>query len=164
MAAPSEDGWPGIEAALLTQSRSRRGWRLAGGGMAMAAAVLLAVVLVPGTSFRGELPDAPGMSAAPTVQEAESEPLKEPALESLIAMSQQLEGRVRLYRDRFGDLPADALVYQVELQDLIVQVDDELSMNPESAELWGQRVNLLLDVTRLYENSLRRDYHRMASL
>jgi hypothetical protein len=31
-------------------------------------------------------------------------------------------------------------------------------------ELWNQRVNLLLDLSRLYENQLRRDYHRMASL
>jgi hypothetical protein len=63
-----------------------------------------------------------------------------------------------------GVLNSDALVYQVELQDLIVQVDEELSMNPGSRELWGQRVNLLLDVTQLYESSLRRDYQQMASL
>jgi hypothetical protein len=31
-------------------------------------------------------------------------------------------------------------------------------------DLWGQRVNLMMDVVRLYENSLRRDYRRMASL
>ena len=45
-----------------------------------------------------------------------------------------------------------------------MQVDEELSANPESIELWGQRVNLLLDVTQLYENSLRREYRQMASL
>ena len=51
-----------------------------------------------------------------------------------------------------------------EGQELIVQVDEELSATPDSPELWSQRVSLLLDVTRLYENSLRRDYYRMASL
>ena len=91
-------------------------------------------------------------------------PLREPPLESLIAMSQQLENRIRAYRTGIGDLPSNVLVYQVELQDLIVQVDEELSATPDSRELLSQRVNLLLDVTRLYENSLRRDYYRMASL
>jgi hypothetical protein len=37
-------------------------------------------------------------------------------------------------------------------------------MNPESPRLWGQRVNLLLDLSRLYRNQLRRDYRHMASL
>jgi hypothetical protein len=61
-------------------------------------------------------------------------------------------------------MPTDSLVYQVELEDLIAQVDEELSVNPESLELWSHRVNLLLDLSRIYENQLRRDYHRMASL
>jgi len=82
----------------------------------------------------------------------------------LIAMSQQLERRIHAYRASAGDVPSDVLVYQVELQDLIVQVDDQLSANPDSAELWGQRVNLLLDVSRLYENTLRRNYRHLASL
>ena len=48
--------------------------------------------------------------------------------------------------------------------DLVAQVDSELSVAPDSADLWSQRVNLLLDLSQLYENSLRRDYYRMASL
>jgi len=39
-----------------------------------------------------------------------------------------------------------------------------LSMRPDSLELWSQRVNLLLDLSQLYQNQLRRDYQRMASL
>lgn len=161
---PEEDGWPAIETALLEQSRQRRLRRVAGISLAAAASLVLAFTLMIGKPFNPGEPAAPELTQAPPVQEADSAPLKEPTLESLIAMSQQLEGRVRLYRNRLGDLPSGALVYQVELQDLIVQVDEQLSMNPQSAELWGQRVNLLLDVTQLYENSLRRDYQQMASL
>ena len=161
---PEDDGWPAIEAALLEQNRHQRLKRVAGFALAAAASVVLALALMIGQPFDTGDITPPGMTQTAAVQEPESAPLKEPALESLIAMSQQLESRVRLYRNQIGDLPSGALVYQVELQDLIVQVDEQLSMNPESAELWGQRVNLLLDVTQLYENSLRRDYQQMASL
>ena len=161
---PEDDGWPAIEAALLEQNRHQRLKRVVGFALAAAASVVLALTLMIGQPFNTGDVTTPAMTEAAVVQEPESAPLKEPTLESLIAMSQQLEGRVRLYRNRLGDLPSGALVYQVELQDLIVQVDEQLSMNPKSAELWGQRVNLLLDVTQLYENSLRRDYQQMASL
>lgn len=161
--APDEDGWPAIEAALLENTRRRNLFRWAGGAVAVAAALVLAMTVVlvqPVQNPANALPaDDQTMN-----RESVPEPLRDPNLEALIAMSQQLESRVRLYRDRFGDLPSNALVYQVELQDLIVQVDEELSANPDSTELWGQRVNLLLDVTQLYEHSLRRDYDRMASL
>ncbi len=164
MLKPEEDGWPAIETALLAQNRQQRLRKMAGGSLAAAATVLFAVILVLGQPFSSVESPAPESARSPALQEPESAPLREPTLESLIAMSQQLEGRVRLYRNSVGDLPSNALVYQVELQDLIVQVDEQLSMNPRSTELWGQRVNLLLDVTQLYESSLRRDYQQMASL
>jgi hypothetical protein len=86
------------------------------------------------------------------------------ALSSLIGMSQQLEGRLRKIRSEVGDLPTEALVYQVELEDLVVQVDDELSGQPDSLALWNQRVNLLMDIEKLYEHSMRREYRQIASL
>ena len=46
----------------------------------------------------------------------------------------------------------------------VVQVDEELSRQPDSLPLWNQRVALLLDLERLYTDNLRREYHRMASL
>lgn len=161
---PDEDAWPAIESALLERNRRSSVRKIAGGALAAAATFVLALALMLGD--RNPSPDGntPEVSSARAVSETESAPLKEPTLESLIAMSQQLEGQVKLYREKVGDLPSGALVYQIELQDLIVQVDEELSLNPDSTELWGQRVNLLLDVTQLYEGSLRRDYHRMASL
>lgn len=161
---PDKDGWPAIESALLERGRKRNWVRVAGGALAAAATVILALGLFIGQPFDPPAVDQSDTAQSNPAKELQSAPLRDPTLESLIAMSQQLEGRVRLYRDRYGDLPAGALVYQVELQDLIVQVDEELSMAPASVELWGQRVNLLLDVTQLYESSLRRDYQRMASL
>lgn len=158
------DGWPEIETALRQENRRRRGRAIAGGALAAVATVVLALVITLQPSPTRPLPEATDGEVVSTGHEAEPAPLREPALESLIAMSQQLEDRVRLYRTRMGDLPSDALVYQVELQDLVAQVDSELSMAPESTELWSQRIDLLLDLAQLYENSLRRDYYRMASL
>jgi hypothetical protein len=37
-------------------------------------------------------------------------------------------------------------------------------MQPDSLSLWSQRVDLLMNLERLYENNLRRDYQQMASL
>jgi hypothetical protein len=61
-------------------------------------------------------------------------------------------------------MPTASLVYQVELEDLVAQVDEELSRRPDSVDLWSQRINLMLDLSQLYKNQLRREYHRMASL
>lgn len=163
LVTPPRDGWPGIEAALIEQKPGRRHARIAGVSMAVAAAAVLALVML--VNQPGGAPSAiEHPTSAFDTTEAESAPLSEPALESLIAMSQQLESRLRAYNSGTGDMPADLLVYQVELQDLIVQVDEQLSLNPESRDLWGQRVNLLLDVNQLYENHLRRNYQQVASL
>jgi hypothetical protein len=143
--APPADGWPAIRAELQKQQRNRRWTRYSVSTLAVAAMVTLAVGLYihqPATD-----------TAAPP-----------PALDSLIALSQQLETRIRVYRSEIGDLPMESLVYQVELEDLIAQVDEELSVNPDSAELWSRRVNLMLDLSGLYQNKLRRDFSRMASL
>jgi hypothetical protein len=61
-------------------------------------------------------------------------------------------------------MPTDALIYQVELEDMVAQIDEELSLNPESLKLWSHRINLLLDLDQLFQNQLRRDYQQMASL
>ncbi|NNJ64306.1 MAG: hypothetical protein HKP16_01980 [Xanthomonadales bacterium] len=158
---PPEDGWPAVEAALIQQKQRRSRIRTA--GFALAATVVLA--LAAGLYLRpaGE----PAASGAPelavrTAPQQESGPGD--TLDSLIAISQQLEGRVRLYRSEVGGMPSNDLVYQVELEDLIAQVDGELMMNPDSVGLWNQRVVLLTDLSRLYENRLRRDYRQMASL
>jgi hypothetical protein len=164
---PPRDAWPEIEAELLRRSGRQRALQISGGALAAAAAVTLAVGLY--FAAPAETP-APGQAntALATAQHATPTP-DGPAdagdqLDSLIAVSQQLEGRLRLLRREVGDMPSRDLVYQVELQDLVVQVDDALSMNPDSVPLWNQRVNLLADLNTLYEDRLRREYRQMASL
>ncbi len=147
--APPSDSWPQIRAELARGRQKRRLATRLGGALAAAAAVTLALGLYLQQPSPGP---APIETPAPQT------------LDSVIALSQQLESRVRAYRSGVGGMPTDSLVYQVELEDLIAQVDDELSMRPDSVELWSQRVNLLLDLDALYQNQLRRDYHRMASL
>ncbi len=144
---PPEDNWPQVRQALLRRNSRQRFRRMAGASLAAAAALTLAIGLF--IRQPGPQPEAP---------------VTAPTLDSLVVLSQQLENGIRSYREEFGGLPTDALVYQVELEDLIAQVDDELSVRPDSTRLWSQRVNLLLDLSQLYENQLRRDYHRMASL
>jgi hypothetical protein len=100
-------------------------------------------------------------------QDAAGTPASTPPAETLDAMielSQQLERRLRTTRAGTGDLPAGAIVYQVELEDLVAQVDEELSRRPDSLNLWGQRVTLLMDLQQLYEDRLRREYRQVASL
>jgi hypothetical protein len=160
---PDEDGWPAIQQTLLAQNSRRRFRQRAGGALAAAAAVVLVLTLVMGRPDPVQHNVSP--IAAPGAKIVSSEtPGRPPALESLMALSQQLEAQLRIYRDELGDLPAGALVYQIELQDLVAQVDEEISTDPDSLELWSQRVNLLLDISSLYETSLRREYHQMASL
>jgi len=149
LVSPPSDGWPAIRAEL-EKDRQRKRWRnFVTGAVAVAASVTLAV----GLFLHQPVPGPVSESAAIP-----------PTLDSLISLSQQLETRVREYRSGVGGMPTDSLVYQVELEDLIAQVDDELSLNPDSTDLWSQRVNLLLDLSRLYQNQLRRDYHQIASL
>jgi hypothetical protein len=167
---PPRDGWPVIEAALRQDSRRRTMTRAAGAALAAAAVVTLAVTLVlqqrvPG-SPEGVLDLAlqPAPDAASEIAGSAARNVTAATLDSLIAVSQRLEGRLRTVRAGVGELPARDLVYQVELEDLVAQVDDELSAQPDSLSLWNQRVSLLQDLERLYENSLRREYRQVASL
>jgi hypothetical protein len=155
--APAADGWPSIKAELEKNRQRRRRAGFAGGALAAAAALLLAV----GVFIQQP---APTPVASATATAAATDDAAPETLDSLISLSQQLESRIRDYRSDVGGMPTNSLVYQVELEDLVAQVDEELSMNPDSTELWSQRVNLLLDIAQLYQNQLRRDYQRMASL
>jgi hypothetical protein len=147
LVAPPSDDWPLVRSALVKHQRKQRVVKFSGSMLAAAAMLMLAVGL-----FVHEPALTPAPEGAPQT------------LDSLISLSQQLETRVRTFSSGVGGMPTDSLVYKVELEDLIAQVDDELSMRPDSLELWSQRVNLMLDLSLLYENQLRRDYQRMASL
>ena len=83
---------------------------------------------------------------------------------ALIGLSQNMEKQVKQLRQETASMPAESAIYIAELEDLIAQVDNELSLTPESVDLWGQRVNLLLDLAQIYQQQWQIDYGRMASL
>jgi hypothetical protein len=172
LVSPPRDGWPVIEAVLRREQRRRTALRYAGGALALAASVTLALGLVLQRPLSGPVEPAPEQSLAQALPSTQGQsgvvdggaaPETE-TLNVMIALSQRLEGRLRALRSGTGDLPARAVVYQVELEDLVAQVDEELSRRPDSLPLWSQRVSLLMDLDRLYENRLRREYRQVASL
>jgi len=171
LVSPPRDGWPAIEAALRSERARRRTTRVAGWTLAAAASLALAVGLLLQRPAAGPVEGAPDGALAQTQPAVQGPPAVTDAsapsadtLEAMIALSQQLEQRLRVMRAGVGELPVDGIVYQVELEDLVAQVDEELSSRPDSLGLWSQRVNLLMDLQTLYENRLRREYRQMASL
>ncbi len=161
---PEQDDWPQIEAALRRNAGRRGLLKYAGGALAAAAAVTLAIGLYLGEAPTDPVEISPAVKPELAAVEAAAPGTNEATLASLIRLSQRLEDDLRLYRAQAGQMPAGELVYRVELEDLVAQVDNELNWNPESIGLWSQRVNLLLDLSNLYENNLRREYRQMASL
>jgi hypothetical protein len=172
MVEPPRDGWPEIKAAL--QGPTRAPWSRRNGLalLATAAAVTLAVGLYLQQGMRPpvEIGGSPETRHA-VEQPPQTKPGNDSAdadsrvtLAALTSMSQDLEDNLRLMRSGVGDLPLEAAMYQIELEDLVAQVDDALSITPDSKELWGQRVNLLIDLGSLYQDQLRREYGQLASL
>ena len=166
LVSPPTDDWPVIEAALRKQNSRKRIVAVAGSTLAIAATIILAVGVFVYRPF-----STPAGTSSP--QQLQTAQLENPAssdgpqtntLNSLIALSQQLESNLRKIRSRVGVMPTSSVIFQIELEDLVAQVDEELSMHPDSMNLWSQRVNLMLDLTQLYQNELRREYHAMASL
>ena len=160
------DDWPMIEAALRKQNTRRRFVKLAGGTLAIAATAVLVVGVLVHRPF-GIPQDPAGAELLQTAQlekPASSDAAQSDTVESLIALSQQLESNLQKIRSQAGAMPTSVVIYQVELEDLVAQVDEELSMRPDSIDLWSQRINLMLDLSQLFQNELRREYHRMASL
>jgi len=161
----SEDGWPVVQAALKRR-RSIRRYRW----LASAAVVTLALGIFWQLPMQKSVPEvtAPGPALAETNSRQNSESNKDAqdaaSLASLINLSQQLERNLRLIRSEVTAIPEQTLIYQVELQDLVAQLDEAINQDPESRELWSQRVNLLLDLNQIYRAQLRRDYSDVASL
>ena len=151
------DAWPAIESAMQQRQQYRRRGLAA---FALAAGVLLAfglVVRLPG-------PTGGPPPVTETAQQEAGPSAALPEVDRLIALSQQLELQLRSLRGGVAAMPTEAVMAQAELQDLIAQVDLELSHEPGSVNLWGQRVNLLLDLHQLYRQELRRDGVLVASL
>jgi len=158
-----EDDWPSIAEALQQDRNTSHRRRLVGGWLAAAAslALVIGIVVKPGVMDSG--PETMTTASATDGIEIASQPVDD-TLESLIGLSQLVEKQVRGLRKEIGSVPSDSLIYMAELEDLVIQVDDQLSQQPESLDLWGQRVNLMLDLSALYRRELQRDYRMMASL
>ncbi len=166
LVAPPPDDWPIIEAALRKQKSRQRIVALAGSTLAIAATVILVVGVFVYRPY-GIPAGTSGSQQQQTTQvenPVSSDGPQTNTLDSLIALSQQLESNLRNFRSQVNVMPTSSVIYQVELEDLVAQVDEELSMRPDSMDLWSQRINLLLDLSQLYQNELRREYHAMASL
>lgn len=169
---PEADGWPGVKAALQADRR-RKSFHLAG-RWAAAAGLVLAVGLFTVHMTRqapsGADPQLtessvgqPGTAVAPgesgVVDAGET-----PAIADFVALSQTLERRLRGLRDQTGSLSGEAVIYIAELEDMVARVDGAISEDPGSVDLWGQRVNLLLDLEMIYQHHWEREYGRMAAL
>ena len=156
---PGYDGWAQIESALQAHQNNKRNWRLAGGWLAVAASLVLVVsITLRNTENHTATPDF----ATPATDLA-SVPVQD-NINALIGLSQNMEEQVRKLREESGSMPAESAIYVAELEDLIAQVDSELSLTPDSIDLWGQRVNLMLDLAQIYQQQWQIDYGRMASL
>jgi len=155
---PGFDGWAAVRAGLESRRRGRR--QQAMGWMALAATVVLAL----GLSLRDPVETPTPAAATPGPELASDGQAGDDTLRALITLSQTVESQVRRLREHGGSMSAESSLYVAEIEDLVARVDAELSLQPGSVDLWGQRVNLLLDLEGLYRLEAQRDYHRLASL
>ena len=160
---PGYDGWADIESALLTHKESKRTWQRAGSWLAVAASLVL-VVSITMRNIEDPATINPEL-ASDTYVGGISEAGRDPDnIGALIGLSQNMENQVKQLRQGTASMPAESAIYIAELEDLIAQVDNELSFTPDSIDLWGQRVNLLLDLAQIYQQQWQIDYGRMAAL
>ncbi len=177
---PPSDAWNGIASQLQQAQRRRQRW-LTGLAVAASMTLVLGVVLIipkigpPSGLQTGAELASQEKSQQPAVPQAdkaiEPDPIAEttpdPAsenLRSLQKLSQRLEQNLSYLRTGQGAVPAEMVVYQVELEDLVAQLDAAISRQPDATELWRQRVNLLMDLNQIYGAGLRRDEPYVASL
>jgi hypothetical protein len=156
---PGYDGWDQIESALKTHQDNKRNWRRAGGWLAVAASL----VLVVSVTLRSTETTTPPTGLATPATDFASVPVQD-NVNALIGLSQKMEEQLKNLRQETGSMPAESAIYVAELEDLIARVDNELSLTPDSIDLWGQRVNLMLDLAQIYQQQWQIDYGRMASL
>lgn len=164
-----EKDWAVVSAAMDAREKRRRQTWIGSLAAAASVALVIAIARLPGPDPVSGQETVPQMVENPDsgAQETVLEPVTDspqPGAKELMSMSQGVERQLRLLRTELDNLPPEYVVYQVELQDLIGQVDDALSLTPDSRELWGQRLGLQMDLMKLYRSHLRRDYSGLASL
>ena len=144
------DGWDNIQSALEEQQNRQRQWRKAGGWLAVAASLVLVVSISLHNTDDPRQTVTPAENFATQSTQAASMQVNN-NVNALIGLSQNMEQQVKKLRQKTGGMPAESAVYVAELEDLIAQVDYQLSMEPESIDLRGQRVNLMLDLAWIYQ-------------
>ena len=165
---PGYDGWAGVESALLSYNHAKRNWQRAGGWLAIAASFILVVSITlrntenPDTEYQGLSESMPADVATPGTNFASVS--VQDNIGALIGLSQDMEEQVKKLRQETSSMPAESAIYVAGLEDLIARVDSELSFTPDSIDLWGQRVNLLLDLAQIYQQQWQIGYGRLASL
>ena len=160
---PGYDGWDQIESALQANQASKQNWQRAGGLLAVAASLVLVISLVLNNTGISTPAKPPVQEFATSMANSASVPVED-NINALIGLSQNMEEQVKKLRQETNSMPAESAIYVAELEDLIAQVDNELSLTPGSIDLWGQRVNLMLDLAQIYQQQWEIDYGRMASL
>lgn len=160
---PAYDGWDEIASALKAHQAGKHRRRRMGAWLALAASLVMVISLTLSNKEFGTRPSTPenrvatlpGNTASLTVQDN---------IVALIELSQSMEEQLAKLRQETASMPAESAIYVAELEDLIAQVDNGLSLTPDSIDLWGQRVNLMLDLAQIYQQQWEIDYGRMASL
>ena len=160
---PGYDGWSQIESALREHQSNQRSWRKTSAWLAVAASLVL-LISVAWINDQNSLPTAGPPTGLATSSENSASVQMEDNIYALIGLSQSMEEQVAQLRQETSSMPAESAIYVAELEDLIAQLDNELSMTPDSIDLWGQRVNLMLDLAQIYQQQWEIDYGRMASL
>ena len=160
---PGYDGWAQIESALQSHQDRKRSWQRAGSWLAVAASLVLVISITLRNSDNHTPAGIPAMNSATQASNLASVPIED-NLNAMIGLSQNMEKQVKKLRQETTSMPAESAIYVAELEDLIAQVDNELSLTPDSIDLWGQRVNLMLDLAQIYQQQWQIDYGRMASL
>ncbi len=160
---PDYDGWAQIESALQNHQNHKRNWKRAGSWLAVAASLVLVISITLRTNENHIPTSLPSTGLATQKTELASVQEKD-NIKALIGLSQSMEEQVKKLRQDTGSMPAESAIYVAELEDLIARVDNELSLTPDSIDLWGQRVNLMLDLAQIYQQQWQIDYGHMASL
>jgi len=145
---PPRDLWPAIDAGL---DKPAHGGMFRWASAASIAAVLVIAVFVmqqPGE----QLPAGPAQGDDPG------------HLGRLVTVSQKMETRLSEYRAGSGVMNTDQAGMIAEFEDLIAFIDQQLSDEPGSVDLWFQRVSLMSDLLNVYAVQQSGDIGMIASL
>jgi hypothetical protein len=121
------------------------------GGFAVAAAVVLAVLIVPKTTTITDL----GPTATEPPVTAQNDQLQVTALQALMVQSRQLESDLRALPDEPRVMRASTVATISDIENAIASIDFQLNdsgvqMTPDERELfWRERVRLMKSLVQL---------------